>query len=221
MTVTIVINGKAVKKELPTSWDQVTFRQFMSLEKCGNDKIKVIALLIDIDYETLVKAKILNLDSLIAVLGFLRRPAQPIIPTSICGYSVPKDLAFEEVKQYIDIKACIDEVSESDAVKQLERYPLYCAIYACSHRYGRYEFEYAEKLSDIFFNAPCTEVLGIGNFTLRRFTALSQNINPSSLNRVTPMKKFKLALTNLPAILGRISHLFFWKKKQEHQLKNY
>lgn len=221
MKVTVIHNGKPQTINLPTSWDQVTFRQFLNLDECGNDIVKVIALLTGIEYNTLLKAKIVDMDQVIAMLGFLKKPAQPFIPTSICGYPVPKDLAFEEVQMFVDLKTYIAETKDKTPLEQLAQYPVYCAVYACKHRYGKYDFQLAEKLSEVFFNAPCTEVLGIGNFTLLRLTGLNLNIAVNSRQPLTLMKKFKLVLKTWRKAPVHMARWFSWKKRLVHHTKNY
>jgi hypothetical protein len=207
--------------DIPTSWDQVTFRKFLELDKVGSDITKVIALLLDIEHATLLKAKIFDMDKVIAVLGFLNSPAQAFIPTSICGYPVPKDLAFEEVQQFVDLKAYLAETKGKTGIEQLSQYPVYCAVYACKHRYGSYDFKKAELLSELFFNAPCTEVLGIGNFTLLRLAGLNLNIAASSRPPLTLMQKFKLVLISWRKISVHMQRWFLWRKKLVGQTKNY
>lgn len=221
MKVTVIQNGKPQVIDLPTSWDQVTFRQFLKLDECGDDIVKVIALLTGIEYNTLLKAKIVDMDQVIAMLGFLKKPAQPFIPTSICGYPVPKDLAFEEVQMFVDLKTYIFETKDKTGLEQLAQYPVYCAVYACSYRYGKYDFQLAEKLSDVFFDAPCTEVLGIGNFTLLRLTGLNLNIALNSRQPLTRMQKFKLVLKTWRKTSVHMQRWFTWKKKLAGQTKNY
>jgi hypothetical protein len=220
MKVTIALNGKPEVRDIPTSWDQVTFRKFLELDKV-TDITKVIALLLDIDHATLLKAKIFDMDKVIAVLGFLNSPAQPFIPTSICGYPVPKDLAFEEVQQFVDLKAYLAETKGKTGIEQLAQYPVYCAVYACKHRYGSYDFKKAELLSEIFFNAPCTEVLGIGNFTLLRLAGLNLNIAASSRPPLTLIQKCKLVLISWRKISVHMQRWFLWRKKLVGQTKNY
>lgn len=220
MKVTIISNNQEVIWDCPTSYDDIKFRTLLELDKCGNDIVKVIALLTNIEYDVLLKAKIVNMEGVIQTLGFLNRPAQPFIPTSILGYPVPKDLAFEQVQMYVDLKQCLADNKEFKGIDLLKQYPLYCAIYACNHRYGKYDYKLAEKLAEVFFDAPCVEVLGIGNFTLLKLTGLSVNINPSSRQPLTPMKKFRLVLKTWRNISVHIHRWFLWRKKLGPPLKN-
>jgi hypothetical protein len=217
---TIIINGKPEVKDIPVSWDQVSFRQLLALEKTGKAVEQAISILTGIEYDVLLKAKIKDMDQVIAVLGFLNSPAQPFIPTSICNYPIPKNLEFEEVKQYVDLKVTLDESVKLTPTEQLEKYTLYCAIYACKARHGKYEIELAEAMAPEFLEAPCTEVLGIGNFTLLKLAALSQHINLSSPKALTLGMKLKLVLTNWRLTLAHIQRLFLWRRKQGQARKN-
>lgn len=220
MKVTILINKKEHIRNLPVSWDQVTFKTFLELDSCGQDIIKVIALLTRIEYETLLKAKIVDMDKVIAVLGFLNSPAQPVIPLSICGYPIPKDLAFEEVQQFVDLKTYNDETQGLAPLEKLKQYTVYCAVYACKAAFGHYDYKLAEKMKDQFLQAPCTEVMGIGHFTLARLIGLNLNINVSSPMPSTPWKKFKLVLINWRKLTAHIHHWFSWRKKQAELQKS-
>src|SRR5438552_15893148 len=109
MKASIIINGKEHKRDIPVCWDQVTFETFMKLDECGNDIVKVIALVTRIDYQVLAKAHIKNMDQVIAALGFLKKPVAGIIPKTILGYPVPKNLEFEQIQLYIDLKNYLPE----------------------------------------------------------------------------------------------------------------
>lgn len=200
MKVTITLNKQTFHRDIPISWDQVTFGDFLKLDACGQDVIKVIAMLTRVDYEQLKKAHIKNLDGVIATLGFLNKPMVPADYQSIkslYGYPLPKGLEFEETQMYLDLK---DEIGKDQAltpIQQLEKYTLYCAVYACKHFYGEYGWEHALKLAPVFLNAPCTEVVAVGNFTLMRLIGLNLGIATDSLNQVSRIKKFRLVLKAL------------------------
>lgn len=237
MKVSIYINGKENQREIPINWDQVKFRQFLALETCGDDIIKVIALFTGVDYDTLLKAKIKNLDEIIAVLGFLKKPMEEVIPVTIMGYHVPKKLEFEQTQMYLDLKNSWSESRQLSAIEQLEKYTLYCAVYTCMQKdaewcgklieelhifdsrqaeellEGRYDFRKADKMKDEFLEAPCTEVMGIGNFTLLRLIALNANINLNSQKPSTRIKRFKLAFKIYRLRMAQALRSLTWKKR--------
>lgn len=196
MKAHITLNKREYIRDIPISWDQVTFGDFLKLEACGQDIVKVIALLTRLDYETLCQAKIKNMDQVVSILGFLNKPMPKQDPStikSILGYPVPKGLEFEQVQMFVDLKNYVTESQKLTPAEQLERYTLYCAVYACSHKHGKYDWKLAEEMKDEFLNAPCTEVLAIGNFTLLRLIGLNLNINLNSLKAGSRIKRFRLA----------------------------
>lgn len=194
MKVTISLNGVSIKKDIPTSWDEVSFKDFLELEKAGKDHISAISLFTGMDYETLCRSKIMDMDTVMRVLGFLFTPAVPVVPKTILKYTVPKNLEFEQVQMYIDLKNYVNESASLTPLEQLERYALYCAVYTCSQPYGKYSWEYAEQMKDEFLTAPCTEVLGIGNFTLLKLIGSKAGIDLTSPKVTSLRMKLKLVL---------------------------
>jgi hypothetical protein len=214
MKITIHINGKKEIAELPTSWEQVSFGKFCDLDDCGNDKVKILSLFTGIDYQTLLDAKIEAFDDIIVNrLSFLSEKPQNTIPDKILGYDLPKRLEFQKTKQYIDLQNYIKESRDLSPKEQLKRYTLYCAVYACVSAYGDYKWEWAENLAPEFFNAPCTEVMGIGNFTLLRLIASKNTTEKTSLHRPTLTQRFKLVLKLWRIRLALASPWSIWKKK--------
>lgn len=208
MKVTIILNKQEYIRDVPTSWDQVTFKEFLALDSCGQDIVKVIALFTGIDYEQLKVAKIKNMDTVIATLGFLNKPIEPVDPLSIktiLGYPLPKDLEFEQVQMYLDLKNYVSEAQKLTPVEQLERYTLYVAVYTCSHWKGNYDWKYAEELAPVFLKAPAVEVLALGNFTLLRLIGLNLNMRIDSLKAVSRLKRFRLVFKGY---LLRTGHYF-------------
>lgn len=224
MKVTITINKQVFHRDIPITWDQVSFGDFLKLDECGQDVIKVIALLTRIDYEQLKKAHIKNLDQIVSVLGFLKKPMDPPDAKSIKylhGYKLPDDLEFEETQMFLDLQKYVTEAKDLTPLQQLERFTLYCAVYACKRWKGAYDWKHAEELAPTFLNAPCTEVMAIGNFTLLRLIGLNLNINPASLNRVTPLKKFRLALKGFRLRMVYRLHSMIWLKRLGVKKTNY
>ena len=221
MKVSIYTNGKEHKRDIPISWDQVNFKDFLALEYCGDDIVKVIALLTRMDYEVLLKSKIANMDQVIAILGFLKQPPKPYVPNKLLIYDIPKDLAFEQVQMYVDLKNYINASHESTPQDKLKSYTLYCAVYSCIQKHGKYDWKLAEAMADEFLQAPCTEVMGVGNFTLVKLIGLNLNINPDSLKANTLVKKFKLVLKSWRKTSVHLERWFSWRKRLGIKKMNY
>jgi hypothetical protein len=214
MKITIHINGKKQVTELPTSWEEVSFEKFLELDECGEDKVKIIALFTGVDYETLLNAKIESFDDIIVNrLSFLATPPQNTIPDKILGYDLPKRLEYQKAKQYIDLQNYIKESRDLTPKEQLKRYTLYCAVYACVSAYGDYKWEWAENLAPEFLKAPCTEVMGIGHFTLIRLVASKNSIGKTSRPQLTLMQKCRLVLKLWQIRSVSAFRWFIWKRK--------
>lgn len=213
LKVTIILGKSTIHRDLPVCWEDVTFAQFLDLESCGQDIIKVIALLTGVDYLTLCAAKIVDMDNVISLLKFLNTQPVTAIPKTILGYTVPEKLDFEQVQQYIDLKNYVAESAKMTPTEQLRNYTLYCAVYACIAKHGKYEWQLAEGMRDEFLQAPCTEVMGIGNFTLLRLIGLKHNIDLNSPKVSSLIKKFKLVLAGWRIRMVLFLRSFNWKKK--------
>jgi hypothetical protein len=106
----------------------------------------------------------------------------------VSHFSIPKNLEFETIGQFQDLKA--EAVQIKDA-KSFDKYALFCAIYATNP----YDYQEAEKLVPTFINAPCEEVMAIGNFILLKLAELMTGIQSKSQSPSIPMKKYWLVLT--------------------------
>lgn len=188
MKFTITLNGVAVEKEIATSWPQVTFRQLLELTDAN--ELKALSVFTGIEPEILRKANITGLDKLLSALAFIQKEV-PIVrfPKTILKYEVPYDIGFESFGQYCDIKDEIDKGKKD--LELMNQYPLLCAIYTCKP----YDFKEAENKVEEFFNAPCTEVLAVGNFILMKLIALRSTIEVNyQKQQATRLRRFRLAL---------------------------
>lgn len=208
----IVLNGKLTKKDLPDHWDKTSFGQFLELAKVKNDRIKAVSIFTGVDYDIIRKAKIQGIETVIHSLSFLDKEIVPKVPQKLLWYDMPKDLGFETFAQYHDLKEDIHKIKGLTEMEQLAKFPLYCAVFACTQMskercaelakqypnegivYGEYHWRKAEAMQEEFLNAPATEVLGVGNFTLLKLIGLNLNINPNSRKPLTRMRRLMLVL---------------------------
>jgi len=220
MQITIKINGVPTIKTLPISWQQVPFGTFIKLTECGDDYVKVFAAITGLDENLLRKANIENLDTALALLDFLKTECPSEVPKTILQYKVPENLGLKTLGQYTDLKAELKRSANLSPAEALRKYTLYCAIYACDQKHDEYDWEKAEWMADEFLLAPSPEVLGIGNFTLKKLIELNYGIAPNSHLPLTRVKKYRRVLRNLPSILG-ITQLFStWRKKPRSPVSN-
>ena len=206
ITYDITLNGVKVQKAIPTKYEEVSFKNFIALE--DNKEITAVSLFTGIDKETLKKANISNLDSLLKSLSFLQTPPALLnIPDEIAGIKVSKDIGFEAFGMFTDLKDELDKGLEG--MELLKQYPLFCAIY-CTRPY---DFMVSQSRVEEFENMPCVEVLALGNFLLMKLVALKSITAPTSLKPLTLLRKVKLALISWRARLAFQVRFFIWKRK--------
>ena len=217
MKFNITLNGVTVSKDIPESWEKVSFKDCLRVATMGNDVVKIVSLFTGIDEDTLRKAQIHNLDTLIGVLSFLQTEMTYTIPDTIMGYHLPKDLESESIAQYADIQEIVSKFDEKDHLKNVEAYPLIAATYCVKP----YDFKEAEKIAEQLTNAPCTEVMAIGNFTLARLLASKLNI-PNPFRRAgTPPSRLKRVMISWLNRLDFTIRYFSWRKALPSPVRNY
>lgn len=217
--VEMTLNGVKTIKSIPTRWSEITFEMFLKLDGCKDDA-HIFALFTGISVETIRKVKIKNVDSVLALLSFLRTNPDPTpIPDEILGYPIPKDLAFETIGQYEDLKDSLK--TERNGIDKLRQYPLYCAVYACSHKHGEYDWQKAEAMAHEFLKAPAVEVLAIGNFTLAKLIALMKGTTPDFLMQAVHRKKSRPVLRGWHSSLASIRRFFTWRPKRHIGATNF
>jgi hypothetical protein len=213
MTLTIIHNGKELKHTIPTSWDNVTFGQFLKLGECGNDRIKVLSLFTGIDYDDLKKSRVINLDGVLELLRFLDKEPEPRAPKEILGYPVPENLEFEQVQMYLDLTNYLKETKDATPEDKLKQYTKYVAVYCVLKRFGTYDWKLVEEMAPLFLKAPCTEVMGIGNFTLVRLIGLNLSTKVTFPPPGTRMMRLRLAIKGYLLRMGRYFPSFTLKTK--------
>lgn len=206
MKITLELNGVKLEKEIPSRWKEVSFKQFLKLVDAGSDIAKIISIFTDIDEESLRKAKIYNLEIIIDLLSFLKVEMDNTLPEKCLGYTIPKNLEFESIGQFQDLK--LEAMSMKDK-KDFEKYALFCAIYSTNP----YDFKEAEKKKEEFMSAPCEEVMAIGNFTLAKLVELTNGIKVRSQSRNTPTKRFWRVLTVWRKSLAFTLRYYIWRKR--------
>jgi len=209
MKVTIELNRVKVTKDIPISWDQVNFGQFLELSEAGKDIAKILSVFTGVEAETIRKAKIHNLDSILKVISFIEKEnINSKIPDEILGHKIPQNLQFESIGQFEDLK--LEAAKIKDNTKEsLMAYTKFCAIYATNP----YDYKEAEKLAPTFLGAPCGEVVAIGNFTLLKLIESNDITLSKALQQRLHPKKWKLALIAWLARLGFTVRFYLWKRK--------
>jgi hypothetical protein len=211
--IKITISSLTYEKDIPTSWDEVTYRQFLEMYDCGEDYAKLISLFTGIEVEKLRKAKIFNFDKVLEILQFLSTKPADAVPPKILKYTIPKNLEFETIGQFEDLKKEIENSKSLSPFEQMQRYPLYCATYACSQEFGEYDWRHAERIAPYFLNAPALEVLAVGNFTLVKLIGLKFSIKTDFQRPLTPLQRWTLVFRLWVKRMVSSVHWFIWKRK--------
>lgn len=210
MKITAILNGVKIRKDIPTHWGEVTFRQFVDLFSIGSDEIGILSYFCTIDKETLRRAKINNLDAVIRCLDFLKKEIDIVtIPSSISGYDLPDSLEFQTIGQYEDIKAEIAKLKEPKEIDLINLYPLLVGTYTMNP----YDALKVDKFSEQFWQAPCGEVLAVGNFTLMRLGGLKSPTRTTRLLGVILKTKPMQAIQNWLRNLAFIVRYSSWKHR--------
>lgn len=210
MKITIELNKVKVTKDIPISWEEVTFRQFLDLAEAGNDRAKILSVFTGIEPDTLRKARITNFDKINTLLGFVERNDISIdrIPQKILGYKIPKNLELETIGQFEDLKLQAKSITDNSK-ESLAAYTRMCAIYCVSP----YDWSEAERIAPYFMDAPCGEVLAVGNFTLMKLMPLNKSGLKNLLKPNSIRKRLKLAMIAYINRLAFTIRYYTWKRK--------
>jgi hypothetical protein len=183
----------------------------------AKDIADVLAIFLGLESDTIRKAKIVNLNEALDKIKFLDVTNMPVlVPKTILGYPIPDDLNYQTICRYEDIKTlatkCVPAKNEKLSSKHLNNYVQMAGIYAMPNYEEASEKERDEFISK-FYDAPCGEVMAIGNFTVMRLTVSSVKGSAIFLNLLTRMHKLRLALKSFNARLGFSLRFFIWKRK--------
>jgi hypothetical protein len=222
LKATFTLNGVRVEKNLTTSWEETTFATFLALYECGNDRVKILSVLTGIDEETLRKSEIGNLEPLLRLISYVtNQPFEYEIPEAIHvgdhSYPIAKNLEITSLDRYNDLEDIIKTFATLDTKGVVSKYPLICAIYAVNP----YDYKDAENLSKEFFNAPCTEVMAVGNFTQVNISGL-KNIIPQTAHKggLLPNKS-RRGLKSYIKSLVYMARYYSWKRTLPSPVRRY
>jgi hypothetical protein len=198
-----------IAKEIPESWDKVSFRKFHEITKCGNDVNSTISILTEVPRDILLKAKIKGFDVLLSCLAFTRKPVDQLMPSSLLDLPVPKRLEDEAAGRFGDLQEIIKKFVKDDSAGNLSHYPLIVATYITP---SPYNFNEAEALAEKLWEAPCGEVLATGNFILMRLSASKDGMLNSSHLEGTLKNRLRRATINWLTRLAFSIRYGTWKR---------
>lgn len=183
---------KRITLSLPLGWHEISFGKSLALAKCKNFT-EELSLLSGVPVDEIKDGKISNLETALLFINSLKKVDPPTeLPKSILGFTVPDDLMIEETGRYEDLKIIVESMEANPGPDQLVKYTEIVGVftqpnYLTSNEKQRKEF------ADKFLNAPCKEVVAIGNFIVMKLRVLKSGTPSNSPTPLTRMKRIRLA----------------------------
>lgn len=213
----IKINGQ--EKQVPSKWSDVTFKMFLDLAGAGDDNAKKLAAFTGLPEKDLRTATLVNVDVIIHLLSFTETTElSQQVPDTILGYVVPNNLETQTIGQFEDLKLIANEIAKEAkdkgqvGVENLKKFTEIVGIYT-QPNYHESTDEEKTKWAAQFMDAPCEEVMAIGNFTLLKLNGLKMGIGNLYQKVNTPISRFKLVLTSYLKRLAFTVRFYLWKRK--------
>ncbi len=206
--ITFKINGQP--KQIPISWEEVTYAQYIQLIH-GPSLPAVISIFTGIPEETLNKAEVWNLESVLTAIGFLNTPPQLTGKTKKVGpYDMPEDVTIQSLGQFEDLRGLIQKIPSSDkntSKESLIMADLYleaCAIYVQKIKDNAYDANRVPIVKEELKNYSCMEVLQTGAFFLYRPITMSRNTTTRYRSIIQHLKKMLPDSPNYHAYLDSL-----------------
>jgi hypothetical protein len=197
--ITFKISGQ--KYPIPTSWDDVTYSQYVALLSLPNSLLHYIALFTGINLDVLKNAELKNLEKIAIALAFLTIPPKTEEgPKNIGKYFVPKDVTLESLGQFEDLRGLLHR--KPDEIATLENQLLWCdlcleacAIYCQKLRDGKYDSVKVPDMKEELKGYSCMPIIQTGSFF---FGKLLNILTPTQnrFQRIT--QRLKKLLVDLP-----------------------
>lgn len=178
---------------------------FLDLIAAKDDNMQLLSILLELPIEEIRGAKIQGLELVLRNIQFLKTvPAIEKTPISLGTYVFPKDVTFETVEQFEEVRAEINRVGASGDVRlNTEAMALYAAIY-CAQPFDK---EKAILLSKAFMSYPCLEVMAAGSFFQAKCLSIQSDLSMSYLRKNTLLKSSRPGLKRFLRRLGFMLHL--------------
>jgi|GEM_PF-4785213 len=166
MKVKATLNGVTIDKHIPTSWDDVSFGQYVDIVTSDMSQSSIAAIILGLDKDTVSRVQVENLPAFIRALDFIDTQMNPKLPETILGYKVPKSLNGQPWGKYGDLMTIAKTMNDNDSQRDnLMKYIDIVAIYAMPD-YLDTDNDQKDEFAKQFLHAPCSEVMAVGNFIL-------------------------------------------------------
>lgn len=212
--------GQAQEVNIPTSWDDVSYRQFHRIMATNEkpDGFGIYAVLLGLTVEQIKSFSIESMNRVASCCEFLNSPLdvdgiEPDKVITIDGiiYTYKKDIGREAIGVYEDWKA---ELKSRENASQYDLIPMTLAHFL--RPVGeQYNYELIEERSELFMNLPCTKAMALGNFFFRSMSASQKSMQIYRLSRMG-MKRLRewinslFLVFTLPFILSAVGIYFVW-----------
>jgi hypothetical protein len=197
--ITFKINNQSL--QIPTSWNEVTFAQYLQIFDLKDDVVKLVSVFTNQDYEKLKKTTIVGLDKLLEALSFLNTPHEIPTYSPTCGpYTLPANnkgqfnIQYESLGQFEDARQAMNKVAGKSMQEHTKAYGKYVAIYLQKIRDGEYDFNKIESMEVEVQNFPALQVCSLGQFFFVKLKTLLNGTRKTSPPTPRSRKKSKRVL---------------------------
>lgn len=191
--ITFKLNGQPLK--VPSSWEEVTFAQYIQMFDLKDDVIQVVSIFTGLDTETLRKSTVIGLDRLLESLSFINKA--PVFPTyvdQVGPYNIPSNakgqfnIQYESLGQFEDARAVMNKLN-GQLIDHTKAYSRYVAIYLQKIKDGEYDPLKVPVMEEELMNYPAYQIITLGSFF---FVKLKTSLNGiPKTSRPTPRSRKK------------------------------
>jgi hypothetical protein len=197
--ITFKLNNQQL--QIPTSWEEVTFAQYLQIFDLKDDVVKLVSVFTNQDYEKLKKATIVGLDRLLEALSFLNTPHEIPTYSPNCGpYTLPANskgqfnIQYESLGQFEDARQAMNKVAGKSMQEHTKAYGKYVAIYLQKIRDGEYDPQKVDAMEVEVQNFPALQVCSLGQFFFVKLKTLLNGTRKTSPPTPQSRKKSKRVL---------------------------
>jgi len=205
--ITFKLNGKSI--QVPSSWNDVTFAQYLKIFDVKDDVIQLVSILTGVEYDYLKSAEIIGLDKLLEAISFTNTQIKFPDQVDYCGpykieaNSVSKDKKtkgrkeynpqYESLGQFEDARKIMNSL-DGNIKAHTEAYGKYVAIYLQKIKDKSYDPQKVEEVEKELQNYPAFQVITLGSFFFVKLKILFGGIPRTSLPTPPTRKKLKRVL---------------------------
>lgn len=212
--------------ELPESWDEVSFSQFIKLQECDNVDLNAVSILTGVSKEDWAQSNDTSLYyyCMNKISTWIKSGLDDIneIETRKIRW-MSKELEFGDigentVAQFEDVKILLGKYEELYKTKPFDAmemyYPLICSIYLQPKASKeKYDYSKAKELVSQIKELPAPMVIGVVNFFLMRYIVSVSGIKPNVQKGSSLWKRLKQGLVTYIKRLALRLYLTAWQKE--------